>query len=843
MDAFLPDSPALSQRGRVYIAELAWRLLLRDLASGRLFIMLLASLIAVASTVSVNLLVTRVEQVLVAESSALLAADIAIVTNDPPPPRYERDARALGLDTARIASMRSVVSHEDQLELVRLKAVDSNYPLRGWFDVADKPFEASTRVDSGPERGEAWADAKLFQLLVAEIGDTVTVGRTPLRLSKLLVLEPDRGGDLFSIAPRLLMHHDDLVKTGLIVTGSRVQYRTLIAGPAATVSRYRDALDLPPGHTVLDPRTARPEMRSAFTQAERFLALAAFSGVLLAAIGIALAASSYSEHHETTTAIVKTLGLTRREVSTLFFFELVYLALLATSLGDALAYVVHGFLIEQFSPNIAASGVGIPLIPFLHGGLIAVVALVGFGLPSLIRLSEIPVMTILARDRVAVTRPALATTAAMLGSILLIAPWHVGNPNLIALTLLGMLGSAVVLATGAYVMVRLMGRLRARTSMTWRFGLANIARRARLSVLQSTAVGLGIAIILLLGLVRDELMQQWSERLPPDAPNHFLINVQGDEVSSVTAFLRERDLGATRFYPMVRGRLTSINARAVDAEDYPEPRARRLVDREFNLSWAETMKPDNRLVAGRWWNDAVADGELSVEEGIAETLGIALGDILVFTVAGSPVKGQVTSLRHVDWDNFDVNFFVVMNSALLQGEPATYITSFRLPPARQSLMGELVTRYPSVTVIDVDALMRQVRNVMDRVSSALLGVFLFALGAGLLVLAAAVQASQRERALDTVLLKTLGASHRFIRRTMLLELTLLGLLAGFVASCGAIGTGWILAQTVLDIPYYPGWHIPVLGIVGGVAGVTLVGMTVLGKVLRQSVMSGLRESL
>ena len=838
----MPDTPALPQRGRVYIAQLAWRLLLRDLASGRLFIMLLASLIAVASTVSVNLLVTRVEQVLVAESSALLAADIAIVTNDPPPPRYEQDARALGLDTARIASMRSVVTHEDKLELVRLKAVDSNYPLRGRLDVAEKPFAASTRVDSGPERGEAWADTKLFQLLGAEIGDKVMVGRMPLQLSKLVVLEPDRGGDLFSIAPRLLMHQNDLKETGLIVAGSRVHYRTLIAGPAATVSRYRDGLDLPPGHTVLDPRTARPEMRSAFTQAERFLALAAFSGVLLATIGIALAAYSYSEHHETTTAIVKTLGLTQREVSTLFFFELVYLALLATSLGDALAYFVHGFLIDQFSPNIIASGVGIPLIPLLHGGLIAVVALVGFGLPSLMRLSEIPVMAILARDRVAVTRPALATAAAMLGSILLIAPWHVGNPNLIALTLSGMLGSAVVLAAGAYVMVRLMGRLRGRTSMTWRFGLANIARRARLSVLQSTAVGLGIAIILLLGLVRDELMQQWSERLPPDAPNHFLINVQGDEVSSLTAFLRGRGLGATRFYPMVRGRLTSINGRAVDAEDYPEPRARRLVDREFNLSWAETMKPDNRLVAGRWWNDAVADGELSVEEGIAETLGIALGDVLVFTVAGNPVKGLVASLRHVDWDNFEVNFFVVANSALLQGEPATYITSFRLPQARQSLMGELVTRYPSVTVIDVDALMRQVRNVMDRVSGALMGVFLFALGAGLLVLAAAVQASQRERALDTVLLKTLGASHSFIRRTMLLELTLLGLLAGCVASFGAIGTGWILAQTVLDIPYHPGWRIPALGLVGGVAGVTLVGMTVLGKVLRQPVMSGLRES-
>ena len=815
---------------------------MRDLASGRLLIMLFATVIAVASTVSVSLLIAHVEYVLTAESSALLAADLAILTNDPPPLVYAHDARAIGLATARSASMRSVVSYDKQLQLVLLKAVDANYPLRGQLEIAATPFGIASKTNNGPARGEVWADAKLFQLLGIEVGDEVTVGRASLRLGKVLVLEPDRGRELFSIAPRLLMHYDDLAQTELIVAGSRVRYTTLAAGPADTIVHYRNALDLQTGHTVLDPRDARPETRSAFSQAERFLALAAFAGVLLATIGIALAASSYSEHHEQTTAIVKTLGLARREIITLFSFELIYLALLATCLGDILAAFAHGLMVANFLPTATVSGPELPLIPLLHGGLVAILALLGFGLPALMRLSHIPVVTILARDRMVAKRPPLTTCAAMIGSILLISPWHVGNPKLIALALAGMVASAIALAGAAYAMVWLMGRLRGRTTMGWRFGLANIARRARLSVLQSTAVGLGIATILLLSLVQNDLLEQWTERLPPNAPNHFLINVQDNEVESMIAFLRSSGLSIKRFYPMVRGRLTAINDRAVHPDDYTEPRARRLADREFNLSWAKTMKPDNRLVAGRWWNGTTPSQELSVEEGIAKTLGIALDDELTFTVAGSPTHGRVTNLRQVDWDNFEVNFFVVTTADVLEDMPATFITSFRLPHSQQKIMPELVARYPSVTVIDVDALMQQVRQVMDRVSSALMWVFMFSLCAGLLVLAAAVQASQRERVLDTVLLKTLGASHQFIRRTILVEFALLGLVAGSMASLGAVGTGWILAQTVLDIPYQPGWDTVAFGVLGGVAGVSLVGIIVLSKVLRQPVMNGLRES-
>ena len=804
--------------------------------------MLAATIVAVASTVAVSLLVARVDGALVAESSALLAGDLAIASSEPPPLRYRQAAAALGLEQASTASLRSVVAAGGHLQLVQLKATDTHYPLRGRLLAADTPEAAPQSFAHGPPVGEAWAEAKLFALLGLKIGDAIGIGRSQLRLSRVLVLEPDRGDDLFSIAPRVLMTLDDLAHSALIVPGSRVAYTSLVAGPAAQIARYRTALNPALGHTVLDPRSARPELRAALSQAERFLTLAAFTGVMLAAIGIALAAAGYAELHEVTVAILKTLGLTRRAVITLLFWELFYLALAATLIGDAVALGIQQLLLMRLIP-IASYAATLPAMPALaQGGAIALVALGGFGLPALARLSQLPVTAILARDRSGLPPVRAAHIALMLAALTAIAPWQSGNPRLVLLALLGMLGSALALAAVAYALVRVLATLRRRTTMSWRFGLASVARRARLSVLQTTALGLGLAVILLLGLVRNDLYSQWRNRLPPDAPNQFLINIQADERAALTHFLRtQADVDAV-FYPMVRGRLLSINERAVRPDDYPDQRARRLTEREFNLSYADQLKADNRIVSGRWWQAGAASG-LSVEEGLAKTLGIALGDQLEFLVADQRVRGQVTSLRHVDWDNFQVNFFVVTPPALLAGGPATFITSFRLDQRHQSVMPALVAQFPSVTVIDVDALMRQVRQVMDRVAQALTWVFMFALAAGALVLAAAVQASQRERLQDTVLLKTLGASRQFIRHAILAEFAVIGFIAGTLGSAGALATGWLVATRVLEIPYQPDWRIPLAGIVAGLCGLLLLGWRVVAQALRESVVHGLRESM
>lgn len=827
--------------GGLSLWRLAWRLLCRDLASGRLTVMLAATVIAVASTVAVSLLVTRVDRALVAESSTLLAGDLAVLSSAPPPANYISDATALGLSSARLAAMRSVVGRGEQLQLVQLKAVDDAYPLRGQLLIAEAETGPPLSVAHGPPHGEVWAESKLLGQLHLSIGDTLTIGSAHLRLTRILVLEPDRGSDLFSIAPRVLMHYADLAATGLIVPGSRVSYTTLLAGPADVVSRYRAALELRRGDSVQDPRSARPEMRAALSQAERFLSLAAFAGVMLAAIGIALAAAGYAEMHESTVAILKTLGLTRRAVVTLLCYETLYLALAATVLGDGIALLLERVLVQRLVP-MAEFAVDTPApLALLHGALVAVVALCGFAIPALARLSRLPVIAILARDRASLPPTRAWRLLGMLAAFAAIAPWHSGDPQLVLMALGGMLASALVLAAASWGMVRVLAGLRAQTRMSWRFGLASVARRARLSVLQTTAIGLGLAVILLLGLVRNDLFRQWTAHLPADAPNQFLINIQADEVDAMRRFLIDHATRAPQFYPMVRGRLTAINGAAVVPDNYRDQRARRLADREFNLSSAVTPKPDNRIVAGRWWR-ADARAELSVEQGIAETLGMTLGDDLSFLVADREIHGRITSLRKVDWENFQVNFFVVTTHDLLATAPATYITSFRLDGAEPALMAQLVERFPSVTVIDIDALMRQVRQVMDRVAQALTWVFMFALAAGGLVLAAAVQASQRERLKDTVLLRTLGASRRFVRSAVLAEFITIGLLAGTLASAGALATAGLIASQVLDIPYVPDWRIPLIGIVAALAALSLIGLQVAGKILREPVAHGLRES-
>lgn len=816
----------------------AWRLLRRDMSSGRLVVMLLAVVIAVTSTVSVNLIVARVQSALSAESSALLAADIAISSSRPDAGSYAALANRLGLQQANTLSMRSVTSAGTHMQLVRLKAVSDSYPLRGEL-VVETAKDVVRQAHPGPARGEVLADRRLLHLLDIDIGTNITIGNVELRLSGVLLREPDRGRDLFALAPRVLMNKNDLAASGLIVPGTRAKHSMLFAGSVNQVAQFEQQLKLREGDRLLEPRSARPETASAFTQAERFLALAVFAGVLLATVGVALAAHAFSSHHEQTLAILKTLGMRVTAVRAVMFTELSLLALLGGVGGNLLALGIHHLLITALLPS-AVPPFTIHWLAVLHGMALAYLILLGFALPPLYRAAALPVTQILGQNRQALRAGNPRQWLIMGIAALAIAPWYSGNPKLIAITFAGMASAAVLTAGFAWLLVRIISRMRARTHMSWRFGLANIARRARLSVVQTTALGLGLAVLLLLGLIRDDLIVQWQSRVPADAPNQFLINIQASDVPAVERFLAAFGLAKAQLYPMIRGRLSAINEQAVDPDTYADARAQRLAAREFNLSYATEMKADNRLEAGQWWSPT-ASGEISIEQGIAETLGIELGDTLEFNIAGQSVSGRITNIRAVSWDNFEVNFFVVMTPDLLRQQPATFITSFYLSADKEKVMPALVKQFPSVTVIDVDALMAQVRDIMDRVAGALAWVFAFALAAGLLVIAAAVQASQHERVADLLLLKTLGAERRFMLLSAVLEFSVIGLLAGTIAGIAALVTGWGIAAYVLEISYVPSISIVVLGVVAGVVGISLLGYAVARNAHSQLVAVGLRQ--
>ena len=820
--------------------SLAVRLLLRELRSGRLLTMFAATLIAVTATVSVALLVERVTQIMVAESSALLAADLT-VTSSAAAPDIAEAAQDRRLATATATSLRSVVSLGDKLQLVRLKAVSEEYPLRGKLRLAESIGGPPKVAAAAPGPGEVWADTRFFQLTGATPGSTIGIGASELKLTKVLVVEPDRGREIFSLAPRVMMGQADLAATQLIVPGSRATYTLYVAGRADALSQFRDSVKLTSSQKLHDPSDSRLEIRSTFLQAERFLTLAAFAGVILATIGIALAARAYCERHQTTVAIMKTMGLTSAEVARIIAFELFVLAVTAALLGNAVAFGLHQLLADRFLPEAALEATILPTMPFLHGIGIAVVILGGFALPVMWRLAQLPVPSILLHRMAQKRQNAVVIVVIGIVSLALVAPWHMSNSRVIALTLAGMLITALTVALAALALIYLLRMLGRRTALTWRFGLANVARRGGLSVTQCTALGLGLSILLLLGLVREDLLEQWQGRIPAGAPNQFLINIQPDETDPLAEYLGDQTGTRVDLYPMVRGRLSLINEREVNPNDFTDPRARRLADREHNLSSAQTLKNDNKIIAGNWWR-AGERGQWSVEKSLADALGIELGDRLTFTVAASSVTGTVSSIREVDWGNFQVNFFIVGSPDLLTDQPATFITSFFLDPEDHKTMAGLVQRFPSVTAIDVEAAMYQVRLVMSRVSAALTWVFGFSIVAALLVLIAAIQSTHRERLFDVVLLKTLGAGKHFVSLSVVVEFVVLGAIAGTLGSLGAIGTGWALAVWVLQIPYAINWSIALTGLVATLVLVAGIGLIAALETHRHPVVHGLRRA-
>lgn len=826
-------------------SRMALRALRRDWRSGELRVLAVALLIAVASVAAVGFFTDRIQQAMERKASELLGADLVVAAPDPIQPLLAEEAHRRSLQTAETLHFRSVVVAGELTQLAEVKAVGPGYPLRGALQVSDRPFSTPRTITAIPSPGQVWLDERLLQTLGLQVGDSVDLGSRNFRIEQVLAYEPDRAGDLFSIAPRLLLNLADIPSTGLVQRGSRVEYRLLLAGEPAALEGFRAWAKplLKTGEKLQGVRDARAELRAALERAQRFLSLAALVSVLLAGVGVAIAARRFAARHWDSVAIMRCVGATQPLVIRLFVLELLALAVLAGAAGLAVGYFAQyglsGVLSQLVSRTELPSPSGLPLWPALATGF---VTLLGFGLPPLLRLREVSPLRVLRRDLgpvdsrlLALYGPAVAATAALL-------VWQAGEWRLALYVCAGVAGTVVALSLAAWGLVKALNLLRGRVGVAWRFGLANIARRGPGSAAQVVALGLGLMALLMLTLVRTDLLTGWRASLPADAPNHFLINIQPGEVAAVRDFLRERGLNGVELFPMVRGRLIAIGGRPVGPDDYDNPRAKRLVEREFNLSWTDRLQEDNRIVAGRWWSAGEQDlGAASVEQGLAKDLGIALNDTLRFEVAGQTLEAKVTSLRSVEWDSFRANFFVVFPSGVLDAYPATWITSFHLPQDRKPLLAELVRQYPSVTVLDVEALMAKVREIMDRVIAAVEYVFLFTLLAGLVVLYAAIQATLDERRFESAVLRTLGARRTVVRESLLAEFATLGLLAGVLAAAAATLLGFILAHQVFEFPYRWNPWILVLGGGVGALGVGLAGLFGARSALAEPPWRGLRE--
>ena len=825
---------------------LSWRMLWRDWRGGELHMLAVALLIAVTSVTAVGFFVDRVERGMQLQAAELIAGDLVLSSASPIRPEIEAQAHRRGLRTAQIRQFRSVVLAGEQLQLAEVKAVSEGYPLRGVLRTAGAPYAADAVAGGIPARHEAWVQPRLLQALNLAVGNSIQLGESDFKVSRVLTYEPDPGGDMFSVAPRVLINLQDLPATRLIQTGALVNHRLLIAGPPDAVAAFRSDLKpvLERGERLLDVKDGRQELRTALDRAQRFLGLAALISVLLAGVAVATAARRFAGRHLDTSAIMRCLGAPQSTIVRAFSLEMLWLALIASSLGVLLGLVTQT-LIAQILDRLLLTQLPLPsLRPLLPGYATGVLLLLGFALPPLLALRDVPPLRVLRRDVSGRGASAWQVYGGVLAAMAALLYWHIDEPRMVAYVFAGMLVTVALLAAAARLLILLLNRLRGRVGVAWRFGMANIARRPGGSVIQIVAFGLGIMIMLLLSTVRDDLLRDWRRSLPPDAPNHFLINVQPDQVAGIQAFFAQQQAGKTTLYPMVRARLSRINGRAVSSADYENERAKHLVTREFNLSWTDRPQADNRIVAGRWWHpDERGEPLLSLESGLADTLAIKLHDKLGFDINGRTREFTVSSLRKVDWDSFNVNFFTVVPPGVLEEEPASWVTSLYLDAEQKQRLGQLVKQYPNVTVIDIEAIMNRVRGIMDRVIQAVEFIFLFTLAAGVAVLLAAIQANQDERRYESAVLRTLGARRPVLLRGLVSEFLTLGALSGLLAGLAATSLAWVLAEQVFHFGYR---FNPLVGVAGVLAGMLIVGVAgVLGtwRVLTQPPAATLRQRM
>jgi putative ABC transport system permease protein len=827
------------------VLKLAMRMLTRDWRAGEQRLLALALVVAVASVTTVAFFADRVGRSLTSEANQLLGADLVVVSDKPIAGRFTQAAQRLGLSTTSAVRFPSMTQFAGRTLLTEVRAIAPAYPLRGKLRIRSSETGTDFEPGSIPSSGEVWVDDRLLRRLDLKIGNRLGLGEREFTVAAMVSEEPESSAGFINLGPRLMMNEADLPSTGLIQSGSRVSYRLFVAGAAAAVASFRDfaAQAVGPGQRVEDIRDARPEIKAALERAGRFLGLSALMTVILAGVAVALAARRYLQRHLDACAIMRCLGAGQMLILSLHGLQFMMIGLIAGAVGCAVGFACQFVLAAVLAPVVTVTLPAPGLRPLAQGMVAGFVMLLGFALPPLIALKNVPTLRVLRRDLGA--PDSMSMSAYLLGGAAVagLVLWQAQELKLGLYVLGGVLGTAAACAALMLLVLQLLSSVGRTSGLNWRFGLANLRRHRAGSVVQVVALGLGLMALILLTLVRSDLLDSWRNSLPADAPNRFLVNIQPDQVQAIMRFFAANDVPPPRLFPMVRGRLMEINGKPVSSRDYAEDRARRLVDREFNLSWAQSMQPDNSIVAGRWFDSRDAGhAVLSVEEGIAKALGVKPGDSLTYDIAGSRLTAQIVSLRKVGWDSFRVNFFVVAPPGVLEKFPASYVTSLHLPAQRSVLMDDLVRRFPNLLVIDVAAILAQVQRMMDQVVRAIEFVFLFSIAAGLLVLFAALGSTHDEREFDAAVMRTLGASSRQLRAVQAAEFALIGALAGLLAAVGATAIGYVLADKVLNLPYAINPWVWLAGMLIGAAGVTVAGLLGTAKVLRTPPMQVFRAT-
>ena len=804
----------------------AFRSFGRELRSGEVLVLLSAVVLAVAALTAVGFLTDRIGKAVARQANEVLAADLRLRSQEPIPESWRELAGDHGLRTADMVSFPTVVYAGDNNALSTVLAVNGGYPLRGQVRIADELFGDQRPAIGIPPPGEVWADGSLLARVGADVGDLLDVGSSQLRVSAVVTYRPDQSIGFASLAPTLLMNEADIAASGLIGVGSRVRYALLIAGEEDAVSDFNDAVkdQLPDSLRLRSAEESSERAFAAADRAQKFLSLTAVISLLLSAVAVAMSARRFAHRRMDPVALMKSLGATQNFVISVALVQLTLVGLIGVVVGSAFGFgaeaVLSWILADIIQGDLPDPGLG----PVLLGSGSAMVLLLGFALPSLIQLRNTPPLRVLRHDAMPPSPSRLLVGGLSLAAVAALLYRSVGDPKMLVIVLGGIIVIAAALYLVGRALVASLGYFRSGVGVAWRYGLANVARRGRASAVQVVAFGLGLTVLLLLTLVRTDLLESWRRTLDENSPNHFLINIQTHEIESVTDIFVSRDVPAPDFNPLVRARMTLINGESVKERTFPAPDAKWFVNREQNLSWAAELSVSNELVGGEWWPENYSGPPLvSIEEDISVDTGIKVGDVIRFEVAGQEVDATVASIRKINWDSFKPNFFLVLSPGALDGFPTTHIASMRVASQDRPVLVDLVRAHPTISVIDLESILSQVRGIIEKASLAVQAVFVFTLAAGIAVLFAAVQSTIDERRFESALLRALGARKTVVFAGVMAEFAALGLAAGILASAGASVLAALVATRLFDLPYTFNPMVWVAGLVAGVFVVCVSG--------------------
>ena len=839
--------------------QLGWRNLWRDLRSGELNLLVLSVVLAVAALSAVGFFSDRLQAGLWRDARQLIGGDAVVVSDKPTAENFLQKAKQLGLKTNATLSFPSMARADDaqggETKLVALKAVSEGYPLRGQLTLfsaegaspSDKPKSQATR--QVPSSGQAWVDPALLEVLNLKLGDPLWLGDKAFQISALIDREPDRGAGFMNFAPRVMVNLSDIPATGLIQPASRLSYRLAVAGEESqtNVQKFinwaRDEVAKPEvrGVQVESMESGRPEMRQTLDRAEKFLNLVALLAALLCAVAVALAARTFAAKHLDACALLRVLGQSQQTLSIAYAFEFITAGLVASLLGVMVGYGVHHAFVWLLAGLVDAQLPPASGAPALLGLGMGLTLLLAFGLPPVLQLAQVPALRVIRRDMGGLQPASVGVLLAGLFGFAGALMWASRDVKLGLMTVGGFAMATLMFAGATWLALKLLRKwVPSNTTPRWLLlATRQVMARPVYAVVQVSALSVGLLALVLLVLLRTDLISSWRKATPVNAPDRFVINVQPDQTQAFQSALQQTGVQNYDWYPMIRGRLVAINGKAVSPQDYTEERAKRLVDREFNLSSRAAKPEHNEVVKGTWLENE--KDAVSVEVGIAKTLGLQMGDRLQFDIGGVLSEGRVTSLRKVDWGSMRANFFVIYPVDNLPNVPLSYMAAFKSPDV-PSFERNLLQQFPNVTSVDLRASLTQVQKVLDQVIRAVEFLFAFTLLAGLLVLTAAVTSTREERKREFAIMRALGATGRLLSQVQTAELMGVGLMAGFLASLVAELVGWGLARFVFEFEWTASLWVPMAGALTGAVLAWMAGWWGLAEVLRQPVSQTLRQA-